>query len=64
MDIQYVIDPYSCVSYILSYIVEGQRGLSKLLQQACEEAKERDSDIRQQVRRIGNQFLSSVEIGA
>lgn len=31
---------------------------------ACQEAKRKDSDIRQQVRRIGNQFLSHVEIGA
>ena len=64
MDIQYILDPYSCVSYIVSYISKGQRGLSNLLLEACHEAKEKDSDIRQQVRRIGNQFLSSVEIGA
>ena len=64
MDIQYVLDPYSCVSYIVSYISKGQRGLSNLLRDACNEARETDSDVRQQVRRIGNQFLSSVEIGA
>lgn len=64
MDIQFILDPYSCVSYIVSYISKGQRGLSNLLRDACFEAKEHDSDIRQQVRRIGNQFLSSVEIGA
>lgn len=64
MDIQYVLDPYSCVSYIVSYISKGQRRLPNLLRDACNEARELDSDIRQQVRRIGNQFLSSVEIGA
>lgn len=64
MDIQYILDPYSCVSYIVSYIAKGQRGLSNLLRDACDEARELDSDVRQQVRRIGNQFLSSVEIGA
>lgn len=64
MDIQYILDAYSCVSYIVSYISKGQRGLSNLLQEACVEAQENDSDVRQQVRRIGNQFLSSVEIGA
>lgn len=64
MDLQYVLDAYSCVSYIVSYISKGQRGLSNLLRDACSEAQESDSDIRQQVRRIGNQFLSSVEIGA
>ena len=54
MDIQYILDSYSCVSYIVSYISKGQRGLSNLLHDACEEAKEADSDVRQQVRRIGN----------
>lgn len=64
MDIQYVMDPYACVSYIASYLTKGQRGLSNLLYQACQEAKLADSDIRQQVRRVGNQFLNHVEVGA
>lgn len=33
-DVQYVLDPYACVVYILSYITKGQRGMS-----ACEEVK-------------------------
>lgn len=64
MDIQYVLDPYACVSYIASYLTKGQRGLSNLLYQACQEAKSAESDIRQQVRRVGNQFLNHVEVGA
>ena len=49
---------------IVAYIAKGQRGLSNLLQQAREEAKERASDIGQQVRRSGNLLLSSVDVGA
>lgn len=60
LDIQFILDPYACVSYIVSYISKSQRGLSNLLFDACQEAKRKDSDIRQQVRRIGNQFLSHV----
>jgi hypothetical protein len=65
MDIQYILDPYACISYIVSYISKGQRGLSNLLYEACKEAKAKDSDIRQQVRRIGptfplNQRMASV----
>lgn len=63
-EIQFILDPYACVSYIVSYISKGQRGLSNLLSDACQEAKRKDSDIRQKVRRIGNQCLSHVEIGA
>lgn len=64
MNIQKITDPYACVSYVASYMSKGQRGLSNLLQQACKEARSSESDIRQQVRRTGNQFLSHVEIGA
>lgn len=64
MDIQFILDPYACATYIVSYISKGQRGMSNLLNKACEEARREDSDIRQQVRHIGNQFLSHVEIGA
>ncbi|XP_065942635.1 uncharacterized protein [Magallana gigas] len=42
----------------------GQRGMSNLLRHACEEARRNESDIRQQVRKIGNKFLTHVEIGA
>ena len=38
MDIQYILDPYACAVYILSYISKGQRGMSKLLRKASEEA--------------------------
>lgn len=58
MDLQYILDPYACAAYIVSYISKGQRGMSNLLRRACEEAKESDSDIRQQVRKVGNVFLN------
>lgn len=64
MDIQYILDPYACAAYIVSYISKGQRGMSDLLSSACKEAKSSESDIKQQVRKIGNTFLSHVEIGA
>ena len=64
MDIQFVLDIYACASYIVNYISKGQRGMSDLLYQACKEAREGNSDIRQQVRHIGNKFLNNVEISA
>lgn len=60
MDIQFILDPYACAVYIVSYISKGQRGMSNLLRHACEEARTSNSDIRQQVRRIGNKFLLHV----
>lgn len=58
LDIQFITDGYACGTYIVSYVSKGQRGMSNLLRQACEEARQNDSIIRQQVRRIGNKFLS------
>ena len=64
MDIQYVLDPYACATYILSYITKGQRGMSRLLEKASEEAKSGSNDITNRVRHIGKKFLNAVEISA
>ena len=64
MDIQYITNSYSCAVYISSYITKGQRGMSELLKAASEEAQSSSSNIREQVRAIGNKFLNNVEISA
>ena len=64
MDLQFVLDPYACAVYILSYITKGQRGMSKLLETASKEAKAGNEDIVNRVRHIGNKFLNAVEISA
>mgnify|MGYP002804788365 CR=1 FL=1 len=62
MDIQYVLDVYAM--YIVSYVSKAQKGMSELLWKACAEAKESNSNIKEQVRGIGTKFLNSVEISA
>ena len=68
MDIQYVLDPYACATYILSYITKGQRGMSRLLEKASEEsyilAKAGNKDITNRARHIRNIFLNAVEVSA
>ena len=64
MDIQFVLDIYACAMYIVSYISKAQKGMSELLRQACAEARKGNTNIKQQVRDIGNKFLNSVEISA
>ena len=64
MDIQFVLDVYACAMYIVSYISKAQKGMSELLRRAVAEAKEGNTNIKQQVRDIGNKFLNSVEISA
>ena len=34
MDLQYILDPYACVVYVVSYISKAKRGMSKLLKDA------------------------------
>ena len=53
MDIQFVVDVYACAVYMVTYISKAQKGMSELLQQACTEANEENSSIKQQVRSIG-----------
>ena len=61
---QYVLDLYACVTYILSYVTKGQRGMSRLLGKATEEIKNGNRDIDNKVRHIGNKFLNAVEISS
>ena len=56
MDIQYVLDVYACAMYIVSYISKAQKGMSELLRKAVAEAKEGNTNIKQQVRDIGKNF--------
>lgn len=62
--IQFILDVYTCAVYIVSYISKAQKGMSELLRKACDEAKNGNASIKQQVRDIGNKFLNSVEISA
>jgi hypothetical protein len=50
--------------YIVSYISKAQKGISELLRNACGEARNGNSSIRQQVRDIGSKVLNNVEISA
>lgn len=64
IDMQFILDPYACAMYIVSYISKSQRGMSDLLNRAAKEAREGNLDLKRQVRHIGNHFLNSVEVGA
>ena len=64
IDIQFVLDPYACAMYIVSYISKSQRGMSNLLHAAAKEARNGNFNIKEQVRQIGNVFSNSVEVGA
>ena len=63
-DIQFVLDPYACAMYIVSYINKAQKGMSSILEQAAREVKKGNLDLKRQIRHMGNKFLNSVEVSA
>jgi hypothetical protein len=60
-DLQFVLVPYACAMYIVSYISKSQKGMSALLDQVAKEARQGNLDLKRQVRHIGNYFTNSVE---
>lgn len=64
MDIQYILDPFACAVYIVDYINKADKGMSRLLRAAVEEAKKGKSSVREFLRSISNVFLNASEISA
>ena len=62
LDIQIVLEPYGCASYIVSYISKSQRGLSAQLDAAAKEARKGNFDLKKQVTHIGNVFSNYVKL--
>ncbi|XP_066290966.1 uncharacterized protein [Branchiostoma lanceolatum] len=64
MDIQYVVDPYSCAKYIVSYISKAEREMGKLLKEAQKEAREGNEDVVNEMRKVGSVYLTHREVSA
>lgn len=57
MDIQHVLDAYSCIMYIVSYISKAEREIGDLLKRVQKEATEGHQEPIKQLRRLGNVYL-------
>ena len=62
MDIQYVLDPYACAMYIVSYITKAEREMGDLLKNAQKEHSEGNHDATKQLRKLGSVYLQNREI--
>jgi hypothetical protein len=58
MDIQFVLDPYACVQYILNYINKAERGISLLLRKVVSEF-DSNLNLRQKLKSIAKEFVTS-----
>lgn len=64
MDIQYVIDQYICIGYVVDYINKSNRGMSRLLRECTEDLRNGHFSIRQKLKKVGNAFYNGTEISA
>jgi len=65
MDIQFILDVYSCVRYVIEYIGKSQRGISKLMRDIVENLKtSTDIPVKEQLKKIASTFSGSQEISA
>ena len=64
MDLQYILDPYACAVYVISYIGKSQRGMSKLLRDALMHLKAGNASIKERLRGIAYKFQSCSEVSA
>ena len=60
-DIQYVLHPFHCVSYICDYMTKSQKGMSDLMQAATDEARSGNMDVKNSVRHIAGKFINAAE---
>jgi hypothetical protein len=64
MDIQFILDAFAAAAYVVSYMIKAQRGMSRLMDFACKQAKRGDKDVVQILRHMGNAFINAHEISA
>ncbi|KAF0749201.1 Helitron like N domain-containing protein [Aphis craccivora] len=65
MDIQFILDVYSCVRYVIEYIRKSQRGISNLMRHIVENLKSStDLSVKEQLKKIASTFSGNQEISA
>ena len=62
MDLQYIVDPYSCVMYVASYVLKSERAMSETLKSAAKEVEREEISV--QLRRVGGAFLTHREVSS
>ena len=62
LDIQIVLEPYGCASYIVGYMSKSQRGMSTQLDAAAKETRKGNFELKKQVRHIGKVVYIALQI--
>lgn len=64
MDIQFVLDAYACIGYIVDYINKSARGLSRLLRMCIEDCRRGNKTIKQQMTSLAHILYDSTEVSS
>ena len=64
-DMQWILDPYGLVHYLVNYINKAQKGMSKIMKQVREKMlQEGEEDLRKQMKAIGSAFVNIHEVSS
>ena len=64
MDLKYILEPYSCVMYILSYISKSEHELGEILKTAQQEMRKDNCtpDLKDQMKKLGTVYFENREV--
>ncbi|XP_053383841.1 uncharacterized protein LOC123535686 [Mercenaria mercenaria] len=62
LDVQYCLDPYACIAYMVAYITKDEREMSKVFQNVAKEMC--NHDWSDQLKSCANAFLNARELSA
>ena len=62
MDVQFVVDPYACIQYVVSYITKEEREMGMMLQAVAKESS--DCSIKEQMKSCRQAFLNARNVTA
>ncbi|XP_053596130.1 translation initiation factor IF-2-like [Microplitis demolitor] len=64
MDIQFICDPYACVSYLTDYIVKVEKDMAKLFRTLIEQFAHEDFTNLEKVKKFANAFINTRVLAA
>ncbi|VDI08177.1 Hypothetical predicted protein [Mytilus galloprovincialis] len=62
LDVQYCLDPYACIAYMVAYITKDEREMSQILQAVSNEAN--TLDFKSSMKKCASAFLNAREVSA
>ncbi|CAF5208760.1 unnamed protein product, partial [Rotaria magnacalcarata] len=62
MDIQFVLDPYVCAKYLMSYTTKPEREMSLLLEATHKECREGNMSVREEMKKLTGTFFNHRQV--